>query len=205
MAIGVIYKIVSPSNKVYIGQTLNPKVRFNKYKSHNCKMQIKLYSSFLKYDFKNHKIEIIEECNIELLNKRERYWQDYYNSINNGLNCRYTKTNDKSGKMSFESKEKMSLAKFGKKLSNETKLKMSLSHLGIKHTKETIKKLKEVTIPKDRKYKLRESNSKIILDLNNGVFYFGSLEASEIYNIKRTTLNAMLNGQNKNKTNLIYV
>lgn len=202
---GVIYKITSPSNKVYIGQTVEFNVRLRKYKSLNCKSQIKIYNSFLKYSFENHKIEIIEECDFLQLNERERYWQEYYDSVCNGLNCRYTKSIDKSGIMSFDSKNKMSLAKKGKKHSEETKLKMSLSHRGIKHTDETKQKLKSRIISKETKNKLRNSNSKIILDLNNGVFYFGCKEVSELYNIKRTTISAMLNGKNKNKTNLIYV
>lgn len=47
-------------------------------------------------------------------------------------------------------------------------------------------------------------NSKILISLNTGIFYNSIKEAALIYNIKRTTLNAMLRGQLKNKTDLIY-
>ena len=47
-------------------------------------------------------------------------------------------------------------------------------------------------------------NSKILISLNTGIFYNSIIEASFIYGIKRTTLNAMLSGQLKNKTDLIY-
>jgi len=104
-----IYKITSPSNKIYIGQSININKRFNDYKKVNCKTQIKLYRSFKKYNIENHIFEIIEECLESELNTRERYYQDYYNVIGkNGLNCRLTKSNDKSGKFSIESRLKMS-------------------------------------------------------------------------------------------------
>ena len=47
----------------------------------------KLFNSILKYGIENHNIEIIEECDVEQLNCRERYWQEFYNAITNGLNC----------------------------------------------------------------------------------------------------------------------
>lgn len=45
---GVVYKITSPSGKVYIGQTINYKVRYAKYNNLNCKQQLRLYNSFIK-------------------------------------------------------------------------------------------------------------------------------------------------------------
>jgi len=121
-----IYKITSPSNRVYVGQSVNIEQRISKYKIlNNCKNQIKLYNSFLKYGTNKHVFEIIEECNIELLNEKERYWQDFYNVLNNGLNCKLTRTKDKSGKHSEETKlnqKKGSVGKNkGRKLSEEQK------------------------------------------------------------------------------------
>lgn len=45
----------------------------------------------------------------------------------------------------------------------------------------------------------------LILDKELGIFYNSIKEASEVYGIKRTTLNAMLKGQNPNKTNLTII
>lgn len=99
-----IYKITSPTNRVYIGQSVNIEKRWKDYNLlKNCKPQIKLYRSLIKYGIINHKFEIIEECSIEQLNERERYWQDYYNVLGlMGLNCILQKTGDKSGKDSIE-------------------------------------------------------------------------------------------------------
>ena len=83
-----IYKIISPSGKVYVGQSINIESRIKKYASCNCKLQVRLYSSIKKYGWENHIFEILEECSIEELNSRERYWQDQYECIGkNGLNC----------------------------------------------------------------------------------------------------------------------
>lgn len=90
-----IYKITSPSNKIYIGQSINIERRFKNYNSlSQTKKQKLLHYSFKKYGINNHLFEIIEQCNIESLNKRERYWQDYYNVLEKGLNCLLTETTD---------------------------------------------------------------------------------------------------------------
>ena len=100
-----IYKITNPNNKVYIGQSINIERRFLTYKKYNCQSQIKLYNSLNKYGFDNHIFEIIEECNDEELNTKERYYQEKYDAIEKGLNCIYTKTNDKSGRISETEKQ----------------------------------------------------------------------------------------------------
>lgn len=83
-----IYKITSPTNKIYIGQSNDVYKRWNSYFKLNCVDQPKLYRSLTKYGIKNHKFEFIEECTIEQLDDREIYWGTYYNSLNEGLNCR---------------------------------------------------------------------------------------------------------------------
>jgi group I intron endonuclease len=90
-----IYKITSPSSKIYIGQSIDIERRFKNYKSlSQTKKQVMLHYSFKKYGINNHLFEIIEQCSIESLNIRERYWQDYYNVIEDGLNCLLTETTD---------------------------------------------------------------------------------------------------------------
>lgn len=46
--------------------------------------------------------------------------------------------------------------------------------------------------------------SKTVIDISTGIFYSSLKEANKIYNLKYTTLRAMVGGQNKNKTNLRY-
>ena len=130
-----IYKITSPSGKIYIGQSINIEKRFSNYYTlkKSTKNQIRLYNSFIKYQVENHIFEIIEECNIDLLNERERYWQEHFNVIGkNGLNCQLTNTLIKKKLVSFETKNKMSIAKKGKKQTIEHKNKVTLSKIGRK-------------------------------------------------------------------------
>jgi group I intron endonuclease len=103
-----IYKIISPNSRIYIGQSINIIKRFYDYKYiNNTKKQVKLHRSFLKYGIKNHIFEIICECKISELNEKERYYQDLYNVLKNGLNCKLTTTSSRSGKISYETLVKM--------------------------------------------------------------------------------------------------
>lgn len=54
-----IYKIISPSGKIYIGQSVNITRRFKQYKRLQCPQQTHLYNSFLKYGVNYHKFEVV--------------------------------------------------------------------------------------------------------------------------------------------------
>jgi len=165
-----IYKITSPSNRVYIGQSVNIQKRFITYKNLRCKTQTKLYNSFLKYGVEKHYFEVIEECNIETLNERERHYQDFYDVLNHGLNCRLTTTLDKSGYLCDLTKLKLKGRKNhfkGKKHSAESINKMIFSSTGKFHTEKTKIKLSIIRKGKSN-YKLgtkqtEETKSKISL------------------------------------------
>jgi len=147
-----IYKITSPSCRVYIGQSRNiekRKIQYEKYIKESCR-QVKLLASFKKYGFEKHIFFIIEECPFERLNDRERYWQEFYNSVEKGLNCLYTKTDTKPSVFSKKTRLKMSNSHSGKKLSNETKEKMRQVRLGYKFSDEAKKKISDAH--KGKKY-----------------------------------------------------
>jgi group I intron endonuclease len=216
-----IYKITSPTNKIYIGQSINIEKRFLNYNSINCKKQIRLYNSFKKYGFDKHKFEIVLECNIDELNHNERYYQDLYSAIGkNGLNCKLTKSKDKSGLLSEETKLNLSKNHWTKgKYCKETKDKISKKLLGTTLSNTTIKKMIDnnskfwlgKNFSQEHKTNLslakkgKKSNcSKVLIDISNGIFYNSIREASFIYNIKETTLIMQLKGINKHKTNLRY-
>jgi group I intron endonuclease len=107
-----IYKITSPSGKIYIGQSTNIEQRWKDYnKMIRCKRQTRLYYSFIKYGVKNHIFEIIEECTIEQLIERETHWKEYYKVLEvPSLCCRM---DGKGGKLEQYVKDKMSKAKLG--------------------------------------------------------------------------------------------
>jgi group I intron endonuclease len=116
----VIYKITSPSDRVYIGQTNNFKRRLRNYNNYMCKGQTRLYASFKKYGVENHKFEIIKECLEQEMNEFERFFQEKYDVLGKkGLNCKYQKTNGKSGKLSEETRSKISKSNKGRKIPKE--------------------------------------------------------------------------------------
>jgi len=196
-----IYKITSPTNRVYIGQSVDIKSRLTQYKRLDCKNQPKLYNSLKKYGFKSHIFEVIHYCDIEELNELERYYQDLYDVLNKGLNLKLTETSDKSGKLSEETKRKISLIHKGRRLTDETKRKMSKTRKGRKFS-EQHKINKSIA-------QLGGKNpaAKIVLDTNTGVFYETLNDAYKSHNFPYhiKSLGKRLNNKIKNNTSLIYV
>ena len=123
-----IYKITSPSNKIYVGKSIDLDERKKNYKYEGRrKKQHKLNNSINKYGWENHLFEIIEICEEENINDREIYWISFYNSVKEGLNLMY---GGQGGKQSQEVKDKKSKSMMGKKPSLETRQKMSESKKG---------------------------------------------------------------------------
>ena len=198
-----IYKITSPSNKIYIGQSKNIEKRKYKYSILDCKSQIKLYRSLLKYGFENHKFEIIEECKIEELNIKERYYQDLHNVVNKGLNCQLQNENGKSCSLSEETKLKISLNHSkhfkNRKHTEEAKYKNKIKHIGKKHSEET--KLK---MSKNRKGVKSKFSKKVICTDSLKIWECISDCAKDL-NLQISTLCRYLRGERKNKTTIIYL
>lgn len=92
---GCIYKITNNINgKLYIGKTIyDLKTRFKQHleKVNDEKIQYPLYRAMRKYGIDNFSIEEIETIdNEDILNKREKYWINYYDTYiknNKGYNC----------------------------------------------------------------------------------------------------------------------
>ena len=102
-----IYKITSPSGRTYIGESKNINHRWKDYKRLRCKTQIKIYNSFVKYGVENHIFEIVEECEFHELKCRERYWQDFYDVLNGGLNLKLSECDELKSELSKETIEKI--------------------------------------------------------------------------------------------------
>lgn len=97
-----IYKITNPIGEIYIGQSKYIYRRKKEYINMKCFSQPKIYNSILKYGFNNHKFEIIKKCSWEKLNRYEFYYQSKYKSVENGLNCVYTKIQPKVKLINFK-------------------------------------------------------------------------------------------------------
>ena len=198
-----IYKITNPKGKVYIGQSVNIEKRFYKYKILDCKSQIRLYRSLKKYGYNNHIFEIVEECDINLLNKRERYWQDFYDVVNkNGLNCVLQEINGKSSKLSEITKLKISKNHSkhfkNKKHTEESKIKNRIKHLGKKHSVETCLKM---SISKTGE---KNVNSKKVICTQTNKIWNSISECAKEKNISISLLARYLKGKRTNKTTIKY-
>ena len=185
-----IYKITNPNNKIYIGQSVDIKKRFKQYSSlSQTKLQKKLHYSFQKYGIKNHTFEIIEECKVELLNERERYWQDYYNVLENGLNCILTNTKDNIKVYSKESIEKIRLGNLGKTIPAEIREQISLTM----KAKGYKPKNKMIGFENPKSIKIKSTNiitkEEIILNLS---------ETSKYFKVDRELISNRLNNVTKN-------
>ena len=84
-----IYKIENLINgKVYIGQSVDIKGRWNEHKLVNSRaskdalkrQKYPLYLAFEKYGLDNFSFEVIEECSVEELNEKEQFYIKKYNS-----------------------------------------------------------------------------------------------------------------------------
>jgi group I intron endonuclease len=169
-----IYKITSPSNKVYIGQSLDIERRWKDHIHENrCKHKNKLYHSFKKYGVSNHKFEIVHELPSDVeqsvLDTYEQLYMDLHRNV--GMELLNLREAGSKGRPSEESKMKMSLAKKGKPAWNkgltgiyteEQRNKISESLTGRKQSAEMIAKrvvkLKGRVFSDDHKRKISEAN-----------------------------------------------
>lgn len=127
---GFIYKIVTPSGKGYIGQTIQPVDK--RWKQHidaasreykdNCKV---LNRAIRKYGSKHCVVTILEECKDEELDtKEQQYIQTHNTMVPHGMNIKF---GGKTGKHNEISKKLISQSLLGRQVSNETRLKLSLT------------------------------------------------------------------------------
>jgi group I intron endonuclease len=174
-----IYKITSPSGKVYIGQTTSPKRRFKCYKNLYCKGQLFLYNSFVKHGVFNHTFEVLETYNndtdISILNDREIFYiKDYKNR---GFELLNLDEGGRNARKSEETRKKLSNSRigkyegglnpmYGKTHTADARLKISIANKGRKMTKENREKLTKIVSKPIIQY---NKNGEFIREWNNAV------------------------------------
>lgn len=88
-----IYKITNISNNMcYVGQAANIAERWRQHIKRGIGAEAptrnKLYPAMASFGVENFTFEIIEECDRELLNDREDYWQDYFHAKDFGYSIK---------------------------------------------------------------------------------------------------------------------
>jgi len=124
-----IYRIISPSGSIYIGQTRDHITRFRNYKYVRCFNQRRIYNSLLKYGFSAHIIKIIHELpndvSQEVLNNYETfYWEQYKDCNFDMMNIKQPGSN---GHHSEETKKKISLKNKGYKFTEQQSKNLSMA------------------------------------------------------------------------------
>ena len=146
---GIIYCWRNVHNgKRYIGQTINPKRRYNRHKQYfgNYDGQNHFYRAMNKYFLMSDwEYDVIEEVPKEMLDEREIYWIAFYNSNDpeHGYNTATGGNRHDGYKPSEETRRKISKSGKGKKHSTETRRKISESRKGKKLSEETRRKQRE--------------------------------------------------------------
>lgn len=148
-----IYKITSPSGKVYIGQSNCIQKRLSNYKSVTpIKCQRILYHSLLKYGFENHVFEVIhelpEDVDQETMTRYEQLYLDQYLALG------FTMLNSKleagaRGRLSEESRKRIGEKHRGKTIPLDQRIRHSemmrgrpSKTKGRKHTEEVKQRIK---------------------------------------------------------------
>ena len=86
-----VYKITNPAeNKAYIGQAVDIAARFKQHIKRGLgaetPLKNKFYPALEQYGVENFTFEILEKCNREELNEKEKFWIDYYQTKTYGYN-----------------------------------------------------------------------------------------------------------------------
>lgn len=91
---GFIYCITNDVNgKQYVGKTVDTiEKRFKEHLNDCTKARCEkrpLYDAMNKYGIEHFQVRLLEECDLSILEEREKYWIDMLNTFHNGYNATY--------------------------------------------------------------------------------------------------------------------
>ena len=163
-----IYKITSPTGKIYIGQSWDILKRKSGYKNIKCSGQKKLYHSLSYHGWDKHIFEVIHELPSDVSQKTlDSYEVLYWNCY---IDCKIEMLNLKEpgygGRHLEESKKIMSIKAQGRKHSIATKEQMRINRTGSKFSDDTKRKISE---SKFKKVQQIDKHTKEIIDTFNSV------------------------------------
>jgi group I intron endonuclease len=210
---GVIYKITSPSGRVYVGKTKRLKIRIWEYRWRSKKRKSIIHDSIKGYGWEAHKLEVIEEIADELLNEREVFWikelNTFYLDNEKGMNMtRGGDGNVPSWKHNTERRKKQAQRFsgegnpfYGKTHSEETKKR--LAKVMSKRNKS-----KGIKIPEWAAEKGREAVRKAVIMYNSdGEFlkeYISATQAAKDLGFSRSCINDVVRGKHTNTNGYVF-
>lgn len=186
-----IYKILSPSGKVYIGQSIDIKGRWRRHKS--LLDTTFLANSLKKYGFDNHFFSVIHELpddvQKDVLTTYEQLYIDLYKDC--GISLLNSRDAGLAGRPNEVTRRLLSLVHTGKKHSEDHKRNNSEAKKGDKCYMFGIAPEKH---PQARR----------VVNVITGEVFGTVKQAAKSIGMKRTTLIMQLRGHNTNKTGLTY-
>lgn len=207
-----IYKITSPSGKVYIGQSWTIEKRQKSYEWANCTNQKILCNSIKKHGWESHYMQILHEfpdnCTQEHLNYAESfYWRLEILSGSKMMNCIVPGSR---GKSSEETKQKQRISMSGKTHSEESKEKIRIARTerpnrggtknkGISRSPENRKKisdsLKARTDNKGEFHNMAKLSEIQVLEIRNKYIpkEYGCKKLAKEYNMSKTSILDIIN------------
>jgi group I intron endonuclease len=211
-----IYKITSPSGKIYIGQSIDFLGRKQHYKYMNSIGNI-ILNSIKKYGWENHIHDVIEECSIEQLNERETYWKQYYldQFKGNWKKVLFCSLHDQGGGpkseefknnlkkiWSLKTNEEKEIINQKRREGNKGKKKPNAGYKN--HSEQSRQKRSEITkgVPKEKNKKpvmMLDKHTKEILKIFPSVN-----EASQYIGVAQGTLSGALTGSSKTSGSFIW-
>lgn len=164
-----IYKIESPSGKVYIGQSWNIRRRWNDHKSTKSYKHKKLNASFLKYGVINHNFDLLHILPNDISQDILNYYEQIY--IDAFRNCNIELLNLKEGGNGYgkHSQETKAIIKEKRKhqiVTDKQRKKISNFFKTIPRTKEWIDKVANANKGRKVSYETRLKKMKPIKQLS---------------------------------------
>ena len=131
-----IYEIVNKVNgKKYIGQSIDV---YRRWREEKCDLNkdeapwnVHLWRAWKLYGAESFEFNVLEACNECLLDEKEAYYIELYDTQNNGYNIESGGNVNKH--LAQETKDKISASHFGKSLPKEVCDKMSVARIGNKN------------------------------------------------------------------------
>jgi len=195
-----IYKILNLlTGSVYIGSAINCELRRRRHFSilrHNKHYNKHLQNAFNKYGESAFIFGVITMCDKETLIEKEQYYIDKYKSFSKGIGYNISPFAGRTKGLVAHNKGIPWTLKQRSVLSNAAKNRKTQPHI-VPHTQEA--RLKMSLSRKGTRIGPNHPLSKIVLNINTGIFYDSIKDAAESEGIKYRTLYARVTGENNNQ------